>query len=160
MRSLRMPATSKGCQTRTRLLEAAEAEFGLRGYHGAATHKIAQLAGVASGTLYLYFSGKAELVRAVLARLTQQMERVLKEAAAGARNTDDARQRCLKAYVEYMRQHAGARRIVQEVEFVDSAAFRQYQEALTRLTGAAHWDAVLGGPDAQTVSDSEPVSVP
>ena len=46
------PRTERGRKTLRRLLEAAAAEFGERGYHEAAITGITQRAGVALGTFY------------------------------------------------------------------------------------------------------------
>ena len=50
---------------RTRLLHAALELFETRGFDGVAVPEIAAKAGVATGTVYLYFADKAELVNAL-----------------------------------------------------------------------------------------------
>lgn len=50
---------------RARLLEAALALFETRGFDGVAVPEIARAAGVATGTLYLYFEDKQALVNAL-----------------------------------------------------------------------------------------------
>jgi AcrR family transcriptional regulator len=50
---------------RARLLEAALELFETRGFDGVAVPEIAKAAGVATGTLYLYFRDKATLVNAL-----------------------------------------------------------------------------------------------
>jgi len=54
-----------GRRTLSRLLEAAEAELGAHGYHGARMARIAKAAGVAHGTLYVYFKDKDDLLAAL-----------------------------------------------------------------------------------------------
>jgi AcrR family transcriptional regulator len=49
------PLSKRGLDTRRRLLDAAEQVFGALGYHGASVVKVAETAGVAAGTFYLYF---------------------------------------------------------------------------------------------------------
>ena len=46
---------------RAQILEAAEAVFAAKGYHGATTREIAQAADVSEGTLYNYFANKRDL---------------------------------------------------------------------------------------------------
>jgi AcrR family transcriptional regulator len=47
--------------TRRRLLEAADAVFATRGFHGASVEEIARKAGATTGALYSNFSGKEDL---------------------------------------------------------------------------------------------------
>ena len=54
-----------GRRTLARLLEAAESELGAHGYHGARMARIAKAAGVAHGTLYVYFKDKDDLLAAL-----------------------------------------------------------------------------------------------
>ncbi|MCX7894627.1 MAG: TetR family transcriptional regulator [Thermoanaerobaculum sp.] len=56
---------------RTRILEAAVRVFGERGYFGARMRDVAQAAGVADGTLYLYFASKEDLLTAILEEYAQ-----------------------------------------------------------------------------------------
>ncbi len=50
---------------RERIIAAAAGLFGEKGYHRTTTAEIAQSAGVAAGTIYIYFSTKEELLIAV-----------------------------------------------------------------------------------------------
>src|SRR6185437_2882820 len=52
------PLSRRGLDTRRRLLDAAEVVFGRVGYHDASVVKLAEHAGVAAGTFYLYFDSK------------------------------------------------------------------------------------------------------
>ncbi len=52
-------------RTERRILDAALALFGERGYHGAAVPAIAQRAGVGAGTIYRHHASKEDLVNAV-----------------------------------------------------------------------------------------------
>lgn len=52
------------------ILDAARQVFAERGYHGSTMREIASRAGVATGTLYLYFGNKEALYVALLERLT------------------------------------------------------------------------------------------
>lgn len=60
-------ATPQG-RRRGRLLDAAHARFIASGYRKASIDEVARQAGVAKGTVYLYFATKAELLLAVVAR--------------------------------------------------------------------------------------------
>jgi len=62
---------------RERIIAAAAKLFGERGYHRTTTAEIAESAGVAAGTIYIYFSSKEELLVAVFEEfLGRHMERL------------------------------------------------------------------------------------
>jgi AcrR family transcriptional regulator len=56
--------------TRVRLVEAAAAVFSERGYDGAGVQEIARRAGLTTGAIYGRFSGKAELLREAIERVS------------------------------------------------------------------------------------------
>jgi len=62
--------------TTQRLLAAAAEVFGPRGYHDARVSEIARVAGVAQGTVYLYFESKERLYEAVLERFAEAVRRL------------------------------------------------------------------------------------
>ena len=62
---------------RERIIAAAAKLFGEKGYHDTTTAEIAESAGVAAGTIYIYFSSKEELLVAVFEEfLGKHMERL------------------------------------------------------------------------------------
>jgi TetR/AcrR family fatty acid metabolism transcriptional regulator len=56
------PATFRGTSKRERILRAAVDVFAGKGYFNAKVSEIAKSAGVADGTIYLYFDGKEDLL--------------------------------------------------------------------------------------------------
>ena len=56
---------------RKQILEAARHVFAEKGYHHSSTKDIALAAGMAEGTIYLYFASKSELLMALLEQLDQ-----------------------------------------------------------------------------------------
>ncbi len=56
---------------RDQILDAATRVFAEKGYHHATTKDIARVAGVAEGTIYLYFPSKAELLLALIEYFNQ-----------------------------------------------------------------------------------------
>lgn len=60
-------------RTRTRLLDAAAAEFSEQGFHGARTDRIARRAGTNIRMLYHYFGSKDDLYVAVLEAMLSQL---------------------------------------------------------------------------------------
>jgi AcrR family transcriptional regulator len=57
-------------ERRTQIIEAAARVFAQKGFHQATTKEIAQEAGIAEGTIYLYFENKEDVLVAVLTQPT------------------------------------------------------------------------------------------
>jgi len=65
----------RGDRRRTQILDAAARVLAERGYHRTTVRDIAREAGIADGTIYLYFSSKQELLLALIAQLGRFAER-------------------------------------------------------------------------------------
>jgi TetR/AcrR family fatty acid metabolism transcriptional regulator len=73
------PQPTGGGDKRARILDAAEKIFARRGFFHARVAEIAREAGVADGTIYLYFKNKDDLL---ISLFESRMERVTAELAA------------------------------------------------------------------------------
>jgi len=128
----RVPKTARGRRTRDKLLEAAEIEFGEKGYHEAGISGITYRAGVALGTFYTYFASKEEIFRALVRYMSQRIREWVAERAAGAPNRLEAERRGIEAFIEFARQHKGIYRIISEAEFVAPEEYREHYEGFAR----------------------------
>lgn len=72
---------------RHRILDAAVVEIARSGYYGTTVARIARRAGVADGTIYLYFENKDAILTAVLDRA---MDRFIRDGAAAIPDAGDA----------------------------------------------------------------------
>ncbi len=122
----KFPKTARGKKTREKLLQAAEIEFGERGYHEAAISGITQRAGVALGTFYVYFDSKEEIFRALVSYMGHLTRAWIARRVAEAPDRLTAERLGLEAFIEFVRQHRDLYRIVSEAEFVANDAFRDY----------------------------------
>jgi AcrR family transcriptional regulator len=140
--SARLPKTARGRATREKLLQAAEKEFGERGFHAVAISDLTRTAGVALGTFYVYFDSKEAIFRALVDYMSELTRTWVGERVAGATDRISAERRGLEAYIEFARGHKGIYRIISEAEFVAHDAYRQhyrrFAEAYQKnLAGAA-----------------------
>jgi TetR/AcrR family transcriptional regulator, fatty acid metabolism regulator protein len=72
----------KSSDKRGRILDAAVKVFAERGFHSATVAEIAKAAGVADGTIYLYFKGKDDLLlRLFDEKMTELLEEARREVA-------------------------------------------------------------------------------
>jgi AcrR family transcriptional regulator len=82
---------------RAQILDAATAVFAERGFHRATIRDVARAAGIADGTIYLYFPSKSDLLVGILDRLNESTER---ESRFAAGSRDDFR----AFFATYLRQ--------------------------------------------------------
>ena len=130
--SARIPKTARGRRTREKLLSAAEAEFGERGFHAVGIGDITRRAGVALGTFYVYFESKEEIYRDLVAYLSHRVRSWVGERVAGVSDRLTAERMGLEAFLEFTRQHPGLYRIISEAEFVDNDAFVDHYMGFAR----------------------------
>lgn len=83
---------------REAILRAAIETFAARGYFNAQVADVARSAGVAAGTVYLYFRGKEDLLISIF-------ERTMKQAIAAGRESVEARSTPVERLREIARLH-------------------------------------------------------
>ncbi len=81
-----------GGDKRERILDAAERVFAQSGFYGARVAEIARNAGVADGTIYLYFKSKDDLL---ISLFESRMERVNEQMATAASAADSPTEKLL-----------------------------------------------------------------
>lgn len=123
------PKTARGKRTRDKLLQAAEIEFGDKGFHAAAISGITYRAGVALGTFYTYYASKEEIFHDLVTYMSHRTRRWIAERVAGAPDRMAAERLGIEAYIEFARQHKGIYRIITEAEFVANDAYREHYES-------------------------------
>jgi AcrR family transcriptional regulator len=70
------------------ILDGALIEFGLRGFAGARIEDIAKHAGLSKGTVYLYFTSKEEMLKALVSRSVTPIAQTLTKIATHIDNQD------------------------------------------------------------------------
>ena len=120
------PKTKRGRKTRNRLLEAAEMEFGRKGFHEASISGITYRAGVALGTFYTYFESKEEIFYALVRYMSRLTRERIAERVAGATDRLEAERMGIEAFIEFARQHKSIYRIITEAEFVAPEEYREH----------------------------------
>jgi TetR/AcrR family transcriptional regulator of autoinduction and epiphytic fitness len=74
--------------SRAAIIDAAEPLFLQRGFGSVSMDELAEAAGVARRTLYNQFASKEEIFRAMLLRVSGQLERALADALSGSPHGD------------------------------------------------------------------------
>ena len=130
--SQKTPKTERGRKTRNKLLEAAEIEFGERGFHEAGISGITFRAGVALGTFYTYFESKEQIFRALVRYMTRRTREWISQRVSGSPDRLTTERRGIEAYIDFARQHKGIYRIITEAEFVAPKEYRDHYEGFSR----------------------------
>ena len=75
---MRKPVQQRGEETRGKILSAAKDIFSEKGYHNTNTKEIARHAGIATGSVYMYFPDKKEIFMEVFRSIYREIrERVI-----------------------------------------------------------------------------------
>jgi TetR/AcrR family transcriptional regulator, fatty acid metabolism regulator protein len=130
-----------GGDKRERILSAAERVFAQRGFFHARVSEIAREAGVADGTIYLYFKSKDELLISLFESRMERVVRVL-TAATGAAGPG-ARDRLvafLEAYAALVVENPALAEVLtvelrQSSKFMKEYQSRQFGDFLKLLAG-------------------------
>jgi len=145
----REPRTERGRKTLRKLIDAAAAEFGERGYHDAAITGITQRAGVALGSFYTYFESKEEVFRALVREMSRATRAHVAEAVKDAPDRLAAERLGLEAFITFVRSHPELYRIVEEAQFVAEDVYREHYltfvDAYRRNLSAARQKQQIAG---------------
>lgn len=91
--------------TRAAILDAAEAVFAERGFHGAHMEEIAARAGVAVGTLYNYFEDRKHLLGALLDAAGAELDVEIEKALEGRMPFEERLEAFLGTVLRHLDQH-------------------------------------------------------
>ncbi|MGH3025306.1 MAG: TetR/AcrR family transcriptional regulator [Gaiellaceae bacterium] len=126
------PLSKRGLDTRRRLLDAAERVFGDLGYHDASVVKLAEIAGVAGGTFYLYFDSKKAVFDELVRDLNQRVRHAMKEGSLQGETRLQSELLGFEAYFRFTSEHPALYRIIRQAEFVSPEMLRYHYDHLSR----------------------------
>jgi TetR/AcrR family transcriptional regulator, fatty acid metabolism regulator protein len=112
----------RGTSKRERILRAAVDVFAEHGYFNAKVSQIAKTAGVADGTIYLYFDGKEDLLVTIFREHTRSYLQTLEQQLANVNRAEDRLRIAIRHHLETLgRDRALA--VVSQVELRHSLKF-------------------------------------
>jgi len=111
---------------RERILLAAERIFARHGFFAARVSEIAKEAGVADGTIYLYFKSKDDLLISLFEQRMTQVNEALRKAIAGVPPKDQLRA-FIRAYLQLVHDEPGAAEVL-TIELRQSSKFMKEYE--------------------------------
>ncbi len=116
------PETFRGTSKRERILRAAIDVFAQNGYFNAKVSEIAKAAGVADGTIYLYFDGKEDLLVTIFREHTRNYLQSLERDLSTISRPEDRIRIAIRHHLESLgRDRALA--VVSQVELRHSLKF-------------------------------------
>jgi AcrR family transcriptional regulator len=139
------PRTARGEKTMRKILDAALAEFGQKGFSESSIVSITSRAKVALGTFYTYFDSKEALFAALVRDMSRRVKELVPPAVSDARDAMDAELRTQRAYLEFVADHKEVYRIIDEAEFVDPEGFKAHYEAASSRIAARLAAGVASG---------------
>jgi AcrR family transcriptional regulator len=122
--------TARGARTRMRLLEAAEEVFTALGYHDASIVKIAEAAGVAPGTFYIYFAGKQDIFDELVEDLNRRVRQAMADGASRGQTRTEAERLGFQAFFRFTAEHPALYRVIRQAEFVSPGALRLHYDRI------------------------------
>lgn len=149
------PRTARGERTMRKILDAARAEFGERGFAESSIVGITQRAGVALGTFYTYFQSKEALFQALVRDMSAQVRDAVGPILAEGKGGLDSERRALAAFLRFARDHRDIYRIIDESEFVQPAVYREHYETTAARIAARLRSGRNKGEIASSFSDDE-----
>jgi len=114
--------TARGTTKRERILRAAIEVFARNGYFNAKVSEIAKAAGVADGTIYLYFDGKEDLLVTIFREHTRNYLQSLERELAHVRRPEERIRIAIRHHLETLGRDRSLA-IVAQVELRHSLKF-------------------------------------
>ncbi|HUJ61752.1 MAG TPA: TetR/AcrR family transcriptional regulator [Kofleriaceae bacterium] len=148
----------RGGDKRERILTAAERIFARHGFYAAKVSDVAREAGVADGTIYLYFKSKDDLLISLFERRMREVNAALRAAVAGKPPRDQLRA-LVRAYLQLVHDEPAAAEVL-TIELRQSAKFMkeydnpEFADFLRMLGGI-----IAAGQDAGELDRTIPAHV-
>lgn len=137
--------------TKQKLFDAAMELIGERGFTDASVDEIVERAGVAKGTVYYHFAGKAELVKALIIDRFAPLAAAFREAAAT--HADDPRaaiEAIVRAELEFLSAHGSFSKLLLTEIWREDRVWRE-----TLLVARRELFTVISGVIRQGIENGE-----
>jgi TetR/AcrR family fatty acid metabolism transcriptional regulator len=148
-----------GGDKRERILDAAEVVFAQHGFFAARVSEIAKEAGVADGTIYLYFKSKDELLISLFESRMERFNQLLAVAIAPAARPTDRLLALIRTYLTLVREQPRVAEVLtielrQSAKFMKEASNPRFGDLLRMLAGI-----VAEGQAAGELGDAIPAPI-
>jgi TetR/AcrR family transcriptional regulator, fatty acid metabolism regulator protein len=134
------PQRAGGGDKRERILDAAERVFAQRGFFAARVQEIAREAGVADGTIYLYFKNKDDLLISLFESRMERFNQLLADAIPKDARPTDQLLALIRTYLTLVRDQPSVAEVLtielrQSAKFMKEASNPRFGDLLRMLAG-------------------------
>jgi AcrR family transcriptional regulator len=124
-------------ENRKAFIRAASDVIGQYGYDGASVGRIADRAGLAQGTFYLYFESRQALFDTLLPELSREATDYISARVHGVHNFFELEERGFRAFLEWLKMNPSLFRVLNEAEVAAPKAFAEhFRQIVTRYESA------------------------
>ena len=157
---VRIPNGKPESDKRRRILDAAVQVFAARGFYNARVSDIAREAGVADGTIYLYFKNKDDLLINLFEDRMELIIAAFSEAVAGTETATDGLRRLVHLHLELVAQEPTLAEVL-TVELRQSSKFMREYKAPKFAEYLQLWTALIerGCATGELRADLDPAIV-
>ena len=120
------PQTERGKKTLNSIVNAAIQVFYEKGYHSASINDITRLAGVATGTFYIYFDGKYNLYKYLLLSISRMIRNHLTQSIKSYPTRREKERVGLRCWMEFVLKHPYIYPIIWESMYIDRQLLDDY----------------------------------
>ena len=117
---------------RAALMRVAAEIIGERGYEETSVARITERAGLAHGTFYRYFESRQDLFDRLLPEVGDELIEQLKMRVSGAPDIFGLEELGFRGFFEFLVEHPGFYRLLNEAEVASPKAFEQHIDNLAR----------------------------
>ena len=128
---IKKPKSARGLETLNRLLSAAAQVFYEKGYHEANITNITAAAGLAAGTVYVYFDSKYNLYKFLLFECGHMIRNHLHSATKNCSTRYEAERAGMQAWLEFVSRNRYVYHIIWESLYVDKQLFVEYYKTFS-----------------------------
>jgi TetR/AcrR family transcriptional regulator, fatty acid metabolism regulator protein len=154
-----MTAHSPGGDKRERILDAAERVFAAHGFFAARVSEIAKEAGVADGTIYLYFKSKDEVLISLFESRMERFNQLLADAIPTTASPTEKLLTLIRTYLTLVREQPMVAEVLtielrQSSKFMKEASNPKFGDLLRTIAGL-----VAEGQAAGELGDGIPAPI-
>ncbi len=123
---INMPKTERGEITLANIIEAAGKCFGESGYHRTTIADIAKAAGVAPGTIYIYFPDKYSIYKYLLHEYSHVIRMHIAKSIKGCTDRKEVERRGLLSFLQLIKENRNMYNVIWESLHIDNLLFVEY----------------------------------
>ena len=120
------PKTARGQETLDRICQSAEQAFFKKGYYNTSISDITSVAGISTGTFYLYFESKIMLYEYLISQYGHTIRKYIHEHVSHCTDRKQREREGMRAWMEYISHHKYVFSITWESLFIDRRLFDKY----------------------------------